>query len=189
MASSKVTSAKNWKKPGNHELTLPSGNVALVKRPGLEKLLMAGILPDSLTPIAMEAVASAQTGVKKPADRKAKKGETDDGMSPELMKKFLEKEGALQDIFAAFDKVTAMCVVEPKVEYHMRQVLDEDKSPRKGVDGKDVWEEIPADERDEDALYTDDVDHQDKEFIFEFVSGGDPDIARFRDSGDDVATP
>lgn len=188
MASSKVTSAKDWKKPENHELTLPSGNVALVKRPGLEKLLIAGVLPDTLTPIAMEAVSAAQSGIKKPADRKAKKSDEQNDMNPELMKKFLEKEGALQDIFAAFDKVTAMCVVEPKVSYHMRQVFDEDKNPKKDTNGKDVWEEIPAEDRDGDILYTDDVDHSDKEFIFEFVSGGDPDIARFRNSGDDVAT-
>lgn len=185
-----ATSARNWKKPDNFELTLPSGNTCLVKRPGMEKLLSAGILPDTLTPIAMEAIKKSQGGPKKPEDHK-KKGEQE-GLDPELMAKFLEKEGALEDIFMAFDKVTAMCVVEPKVKLHMVQVTNPDGTPKKTVNGRDVWREIPEDEREpedeRDFLYTDEVDGKDKEHIFNFVSGGSAELATFPDAGDDVAT-
>lgn len=187
-----ATSARNWKKPDNFELKLPSGNTCLVKRPGMEKLLSAGILPDTLTPIAMEAIKKSQSGPKQPEDHKKKKSQEDQGLDPELMAKFLEQEGALEDIFMAFDKVTAMCVIEPKVKLHLVQVMDEDGHPKKTASGRDVWKEIPEDERESeeerDFLYTDEVDGKDKEHIFNFVSGGSPELATFPDAGDDVAT-
>lgn len=183
-----ATSAQNWKKPELHELKLPSGNVCLLRRPGMEKLLAAGVLPDSLTPIAIKAIEKAQSGGRpEPEDRKRKKGEKDNELDPEMMKEFLEKEGALEDIFAAFDKVTAMVVEEPQVEYHMRQRLSDDGQPLQDTNGRAVWEVIPRSERSEEILYTDDVDADDKSFIFEFVAGGDPRDDSFPDAGDDVA--
>lgn len=199
-----ATSRRNWKKPQNYELQLPSGNVCLVKRPGMEQLLLSGVLPDSLTPMAMEAIQNAQQG---PQDHRKKKSEESEGISPEVMKKFLSSENGLQDIFASFDKVTAACVIEPKVEYHRRKKM-KDGVALKDVDGRDQWEDIPANERLSDEvgenlpdgspnpfydpdppLYTDEIDSADKEEIFQFVSGGNTEIAQFPDSGNDVATP
>ena len=176
MAPQEITQASQWKKPQGEPLTLPSGNTCLVKRPGMEKLLNAGVLPDNLTPIAMEAVKAAEIG---PQDHKKPKGENE--VDKELMEKFLAEEGAIEGIFAAFDKVTAMCVIQPPVRYHMKEI------PSESVPSS--WVEIPQEERDENFLYTDDVDQEDKIFIFNFVVGGTRDLERFRkEHGDAVAT-
>lgn len=163
----KVTAVSSWKKNTGIELELPSGNVCLIKRPGMEKLLSLGILPDSLTPIAMEAVKRAEKG---PQDHKKK----DENIDPELMEKFLEEEGAMEAIFTSFDRVTAMCVMEPPVTWHMRETGEVDAK------GKPKYEDIPLSERDDEMLYTDDVDLDDKTFIFQYVVGGTSDLEQFR---------
>lgn len=180
-----ATSAKQWKKNTGIELELPSGNTCLVKRPGMEKLLTAGILPDNMTPIALEAIKKAESPGK-PQDHK-KKAEPD--LDPEMMRKFLEEEDAVVSIFASFDKVTAMCVVQPPVAYHMRPILDDAGNEVKDEKGKTKMEEVPLNERDEDLLYTDDIDVDDKTFIFNYVVGGSSDLEQFRhEYGDALAT-
>lgn len=161
-----TTSAKSWKKrTGGVDLELPSGNIAKVKRPGMEKLLAAGVIPDQLTPIAMEAVNKG-------------KGPTPQKSEEEVLQEFLKDQSAMASIFSAFDKVTAMCVVEPKVRLHQYTAQDalRDAIPT----GYNVGDEIPEEEREEDLLYTDDVDMEDKTFIFQFVVGGDADLEKFR---------
>lgn len=200
-----ATSARNWKKPSNFEIELPSGNTCLVKKPGMEKLLAAGILPDALTPLAVEAVTKA-SGPKAPQDHKKKKDEEENELDPEIMKKFLEKEGALEEIFMSFDRVTAMCVVAPKVRLHFTQRLDDSGKAVKDDAGRYVYDDIPEEERISDEvpptlddgspnplysenppLYTDEIDGKDKEFIFNFATGGDEKMSTFPDAGDDVA--
>lgn len=179
-----ATSARNWKKNSAEELQLPSGNTCLIKRPGMEKLFSAGVLPDELTKIALENVESANSGGK-PQDHKS----AADAIDPEIMKKFMESENAIVDIFSAFDKVTAMCVVEPRVLWHMRDKVDDQGRRMSGEGGRPLYEEIPFGERDEDVLYTDDIDQDDKVFIFNFVVGGTRDLERFRaEYGDALAT-
>lgn len=178
------TPAKSWKRDRGEEVELPSGNVALVKRPGMEKLFSAGVLPDELTKIALESIDKANSGGK-PQDHKSK---GPDDIDPEMMKKFMEGENAVQDIFDSFDRITEMCVIEPPVKWHMRKVLI-DGLHATDDKGKPRYEEIPLSDRDEDTLYTDDIDMEDKTFIFNFVVGGTRDIERFREEyGDAVAT-
>jgi hypothetical protein len=182
------TPASQWNTSSNREeLELPSGNVCLIKRPGIEKLFTAGVLPDELSKIALKAIADAQAPGK-PRDHLPAGGVKEDDLDPELMTKFLEGEGALEDLFSSFDKVTSYCVVEPKCQWHMRKVLDAHGDHLVDSKGRPQYEEIPESERDENVLYTDKVDMDDKAFIFNFVVGGTRDIERFREeSGDDVA--
>src|SRR6478735_6751057 len=57
-----VTSAKSWKKKatvsGPKPLELPSGNTALVRRPGMESFLRDGLIPNSLVEPIMATVNS-----------------------------------------------------------------------------------------------------------------------------------
>ncbi len=180
-----ATSSKNWRKrTGGNALELPSGNVCLVKRPGMEKLLQAGIMPDSLTPIAMKQLQRAESG-----GRPVK--EDDEDLDQELMSKIMEDPAEMAEIFYSFDRVTAMCVVEPKVLLHIRERRDENGRVLTNAKGKVEWEDIPdearlSDEHDETLadgtpnplyaadppLYTDEVDSEDKQVIFEYVVGG-----------------
>ena len=68
-------------------------------------------------------------------------------------------EGQLEDMIGLFDAVVVYCVVEPAVL------------------------PVPAEgeERDPAALYVDEVDFEDKQFIFQWVVGGTRDLEKFRE--------
>lgn len=67
-------------------------------------------------------------------------------------------ESQLEDMIALFDAVVCYCVVQPKV----LPVPAEDE------------------ERDPASLYVDEVDFDDKQFIFQWVVGGTRDVEQFR---------
>lgn len=74
-----------------------------------------------------------------------------------LMAEALADPEKLQDIFDIADSVTVYCVVEPPVH------------------------PIPEDNlREEDKLYVDELDLDDKMFIFQFAVGGSRDLEPFR---------
>jgi hypothetical protein len=147
----KVTSAKAWKKASQGiQLELPSGNVVKARRPGVQNLLATGYLPDSLMPIINESI---QKGKALPP---SKIQETIDSNSSVLL-----------EIMDATDRIAAKCVIEPVVRYH-----------RVEVDGE--WEDIPDEDRDDEIVYTDDIDDGDKSFIFQWAMGGSADLERFR---------
>jgi hypothetical protein len=64
----------------------------------------------------------------------------------------------LRDMATLFDAVTVYCVVEPKVH----------PVPPNG------------EERDDELLYVDEIDFDDKVFIFQFAVGGTRDVEAFR---------
>lgn len=157
----KATAAAGWKRNKGEELELPSGNVALVKRPGPQALLSQGIMPDTLMPIVQQAISKGK------------------GLKPTDMNAMLEDPSKLAEMLDAMDKLLVQVVVEPKVAYHKRQTV-----PAAGQTAAldDLpWEVIPDDERDTDAyVYTDEVDLEDKMFVFQYAVGGTRDLERFR---------
>jgi hypothetical protein len=156
------TTAKAWKKANaDTDLTLPSGNICRVKRPGLPALLKMNILPDELSSIAMEAVEQGETG--------APDHDANNKKIAELMGKGSESIEMMVDATA---RIAAACILEPPVSYHREKFEG-------GPDG-DFWEEIPESKRDPDVLYTDEVDFNDLVFIFQFVVGGSRDLEEFR---------
>ena len=170
MATSKATNAKSWKKSAGTEpipLELPSGNTALVKRPGLPQMLASKLFPDSLTAIAQKAVDSGKG--------RAASSKTTDKMLASVM----ADESKLADLFDTFDKAAAMVVQEPICMYHMQ----------KGEDGKMV--SMSEEDRitaavaknldPDDVIWTDEVDLEDKMFIFQFCVGGTADLESFRE--------
>jgi hypothetical protein len=163
----KVSSAKDFRKKREDTiLDLPSGARCKVRRPGLPQLLAEGVLPDMLTPIADEAIKAGRSG------KKLKK-EDEQNMMADL----LERDGGMDAMMDGMARITAHCVVEPKCSYHKRKVDH-------GAGGYD-WELIPDDERDEEILYTDEVDMEDQGFIFQYVVGGSKDLTDFRKQVDE----
>ena len=151
MTKNKATSAKAWKKnkapTGPAPLELPSGNTALVRRPGMESFLREGLIPNALVEPIMATVNAN--------DPQAQAQSMD-----EMSTKLLSDPDALAQMLDLVDNVTVSCVVEPVI------------TP-KPID--------PAEERDEELLYVDEVDSDDKMFIFSYVTGGTSDLARFRE--------
>ena len=151
--AAQATSVAEWKRANKPApLKLPSGFTALVKVPGLSTLLAEGLISDTLTPMAEAAVQRGKTG-------RGPEGPSDEELAaiasdPEKLSKALD----------TFDKVLVYCVVEPPVTYYK----DEDGTV------------IPDEDRDEDVLYSDEVDLDDKMFIFNVCVGGTKDLEQFR---------
>ena len=158
--SQRTTSASRWNDTITHEVALPSGNVCLVKRPGLPELLAANIFTDDTIDLITRGIANAQLRMEgKPVLEEESDVEIN---SPDKIAK----------MFEMFDKTLVYAVVEPRVAYH------------KDDEGK----LIPMKDRDPDVVYTDRVLEEDKIFIFQYVSGGSSDLSRFRETiGDALA--
>lgn len=166
-AKKQVTKASTWKKnSGAHaqDVELPSGNVAKIRIPGLPSLLAQGLIADSLMPMVNKQIDAGKNG------RVTKKSkQTTDQEIAELMR----DPQKFQDMMDTFDKVLVACVVEPKVLYYK---YTEDNAPAEDL----VNKVVPDDARDDETLYSDEVDMEDKSFIFNLVSGGTRDIETFR---------
>lgn len=181
------SAARQWKRSKAIEIEVPSGNVALVKRPGMEIFLLEGLLPDSLMPIINEAISKGK------------------GLPPAKAKALKDNMNTVAEMMDTIDRVTARICVEPKVLWHKRPVMDGEKPVMESyTDGEEMKtrqkvEVIPEDERvdQEGVLYTDDIDFEDKSFLFQYAVGGTADLERFRSeseqalasvsTGDDVA--
>jgi hypothetical protein len=139
------TSASQWKKAGGGTpIRVPSGNVALVKRPGLQVFLAQGRVPNSL----MEFITQSLKGNKQPKMEDLELNST-----------------AMKDMLELVDAVVIQACVDPKV-------VPAPVSPR----GQGMIDSA----RDENLLYVDEVDIEDKMFIFNYAVGGTADVDSFR---------
>lgn len=157
-----VTTARAWKAKAaeGYELTVPSGNVALVRPVGMQAFLDQGLIPNSLREIAMEAI-------------KGKK-------APEIKTEELDPE-QITNMMQLFDSVTVYCVLQPEViPVPVWQDLDPDDLYYTDSEDK-VGQPVPYKQREEvEALWVDDVDMEDKQFIFQFACGGTRSVEQFR---------
>ena len=170
----KATAASKWKKQKGEELTLPSGNVALVKRPGPQALLSDGIMPDTLMPIVQQAISKGM------------------GMKPKDIN--IEDPKAVADMLDAIDRLLSKVVVEPEVAYH-KCLQPVDMGGVTAGPAHEAWVFIDEDIRDgetecsncgqvhpdgDEVVYADEVDLEDKMFIFQYAVGGTRELERFR---------
>lgn len=142
--TNQVTSASEWKGRRGSPIELPSGNIALLRRPGVEHFIRSGSIPNSLK----NAIRSAMD--KKPSDK---------------LNQLMENEDDLVELFSLMDRILLEVVVEPKVE---------------PIPFLDDGTKLPIDERDDSVIYVDEVDLEDKAFIFQYALGGTKDLERFR---------
>lgn len=153
----------SWKKPLT-DLDLPSGERCQVKRPGVQGLIKAGVLHslDSLTAIVQQETIPKAEG--KPL-RAAKSLVNDPEKFDQMMN--------------TVDKIVCHVVTQPTVLPSVRPVLV-DGEQKTDANGEKVFEDIPDDERDHEAVYVDYIDSIDKMFIMNFAVGGSADLAEFR---------
>lgn len=151
-----TSAAQQWRNKNKlvREIELPSGNTAQIKRIPITKFMSAGVIPDSLMPMV-----TAQLG--KDQDKPAKKGKASEEVD---FKEIAKDPVKLAEMFLTIDKIAAMAFVEPQVKLH----LDDDGN------------EIPQSDRDEDFIYTDELDLDDKMLVFNYSVGGSEDVEPFR---------
>lgn len=169
-----VTSAKEWKgriQTEGTELELPSENVALVRQISPTAFLQSGFLPDPLTSIVRQAINTKQ------------------GLKPQQVKNIADDPEQIGAALETFDRVLTYVVIEPQI--FMPPACDvEVKGETCGLyvnadvhkdthkAGKHQFHEG---QRDPEVLYADQVDMEDKMFVFQWALGGTRDIAKFRE--------
>lgn len=132
------------------DLELPSGQVCLVRRPGTQGLIAAGVLQnvDSLTRLVNE----------KHINRVAAKGRGQEAKTEIDMTSLMDDPEGMAEIVRVVDKVVIHCVLAPQVF----STPDDVTRREKGV------------------IYADMIDLTDKMFLFQYVVGGTRDLESFR---------
>lgn len=145
------------------DLTVPSGQLCSVRRPGVEGLIRQGLLQktDSLTSLVDNKHI------------KRVKGEKQVNVAS-----LMTDMDALLKVMDTVDQIMEYVVVQPKLVRAVKTipVLDPDGEET------DKTEEVPLneDERIEGVIYTDYVSVEDRMFIFQYAVGGSKDLEQFR---------
>jgi hypothetical protein len=143
-------------------LSLPSGLTVLARRVELRTFLEQGDVPNALLEIVTEALDKGRK-----MDPKSMMGE--------------EGQVDLEMIGEMYEMVNAVCVQSITKPKCRAQVWTEQDEENEDIpEGAEVGDRIPDEDRDDDLLYTDDIDDTDKMFIFQWAVGGTSDLATFR---------
>lgn len=117
----------------------------------IRQIPMPTLLADGLFPDSLAGFVRDAINVDKPKEEVQKEAN-------EQLGKMVQEPEKMAEMFSLFDKITVLAVVEPVVT----------AAPENEAD------------RDDDLLYADEVDLEDKMFIFNFCVGGSKDLERFR---------
>ena len=139
-------------------LELPSGLIVVARRVELRAYLEQGEVPNALMEIVEEALSKGRE-----ADISAIAGVEEGKVDLDMVR----------DMYEMVDGVVMEAIVEPKVH-----PLPTEDSEGEEIDREDR-EAIEA-AKDDDLLYVDEVEDEDKMFIFQWTTGGTADIATFR---------
>lgn len=139
------------------DFTLPSGQVCLIKKLRMETIAELGLMND----------LDSFTGAIIPEPSKKAKGKgakalTQEEQERESAKVMLKDKESFNRMLVTINKVVVACVVEPKVHVE------------------------PEGDRDEDLVYTDDIDFEDKMLIFQEVFEGMSSLESFRKGSSDI---
>lgn len=169
----------SWLKQSEHvELTVPSGEKCLVRRPNPMQLVEIGLLNETDTLSSL---------VDKKHIKRVKGHPSAQGNNTELnMESFRKDPDAILRILDLADQVIAHVVVEPRVVEARRPILDGNGKPLKDSKGRVKKEVIPSaervreDEHGNPIVYTDQIDMMDRLYIFQYSVGGSDDLDSFR---------
>ena len=155
----KPTSASQWKAQvaGGTLVRVPSGNTASIRTPGMSVFLEAGVIPNSLLPLIQELMQSPKKG-------KQQKAELSDEDVAELM----DDPQKIQDIISLAKAVTVYCCIDPQVS-----------AVPKTLEGEVI--PIGDSRRDPNTLYVDEVEFNDRMYIFAAATGGVAGFEKFRE--------
>jgi hypothetical protein len=174
MPDAPIVYGAGWGGDTHRTLTCPSGAIARVHKPGVDKLIHAGVVDD------VDFLSSmVQT---KHIDRVKGKGKrpsaplTDGPSAEEIGLNALRKPGMLAKMTELMDKVAVAMVVDPPLRRPI--VVDEQGVPVLDENEKEI--PLPYDEREPQWTYTDTVDFMDKAHILAYTVGKVSELERFR---------
>lgn len=160
----RISQVGDFKKRLGGIFELPSGAVVKLRNPGgLQAFLANGTIPNTLLPIIQE-------GLKGSADNK-EQAEVD-------IASLLESDPEiLSQMMGMYNSIITKVVVEPRV-YPVPTMADVEAN---NLRFPEAPVEDPEELRDEDRLYADEFPDEDKQFIFQWVTSGNSDLATFRE--------
>ena len=169
-AAAGVTAVSDWKRESTATtVPLPSGKVCLANRIGLMSFLQQGTIPDYLTPIVERVIREKKY------------------LPPEEEKDLANDPVAALKTQEMLDRALVLTVVEPPV--HMPpgcevcgKYLDYNDEDVHNRNGEKYEHDFVQEDRDDELLYTDEVDMMDKLFLFNWSVGGGTDLKSFRES-------
>lgn len=150
------------KKNSGQVLKLPSGATVKARRTSVRAFISEGNIPNALLPIVEEALSKGQAAdVAKIVG--GKDGQVDLSM--------------IEEMYDMVNQVVCSVLLEPKAH------------PLPSEQDMSVWNQSHPDEqvtnpeelRDDDLLYVDELEDEDKMFLFQWASGGTDDVAKFRE--------
>jgi hypothetical protein len=162
------TPASQWKskaKPEGQDLPLPSENVARVRTLSPQAFLSSGMIPQPLMPMVQKAI------------------HTKKGLNPKDLEKQLagDDPAMLGTALELFDRVLTHCVIEPPIE--MPPPCSECNKYANTPEHKDrevaEYHRYNEGERNPEVLYADQIDMEDKMFIFQWALGGTHNVSGF----------
>lgn len=158
---SKVSSPSDFRRASStgENVELPSGNTVTIRIPGMQSLMTQGVIPDSLMGLAQSAVDRGKNAA--PVDSQVNAATT----NPQQMR----------DALLAFDKIAAVTIIAPTTKLHLVATNEIDTAT-----GERVMAQMSDDDRESDVLYTDEIEMEDKMFLFNVVVGGTRDLEAFR---------
>lgn len=141
---------------------LPSGLVVKIKNPGgLMAFIANGTIPNSLLSIVKETLDSNLS-------------------KDELIKNaavLKDDMGAVAEMMQLMDIVTSQVIKEPQV----KMVPTEEDVERHNILNPNNQVSTPDELRDDEGtLYIDEIEDVDKQFLFQWVTGGTRDLEKFR---------
>jgi hypothetical protein len=134
-----------------------------------EAFLESGMIPDALSGIISQAINSKK------------------GLPPSKLNEIAEDPKKLAAAMELFDRALVFVVQEPPVEMSPICAVDGCSETYTGGNGVHVdkkhakYHRYVDPERDPEVLYADQVDMEDKQFIFQWAIGGTADAEKFRD--------
>lgn len=146
--------ATSWASEKFSDLTVPSGQLCQVRRPGVQGLIAVGIL---------DKVQGLTTLVGEEHVKRVK------GQQKIDVQGFMKDSSKIEEAMVTIDKIVCYVVNQPSIKLAYKT------SPT------GVATILLDQDREEGQIYSDMVDFEDKMFIFHFAVGGSRDLERFRE--------
>lgn len=150
------TPVSEWKKP-LPAILLPSGKAMRLRNATFQTFMRLGMIPNGLLAIVQKSIEK--------------------GKAPEL-NELMESTDQVEEMLQMVDTVVCFVAADPKVTAAPTQA-DVDRWNQQHPASAPA--ESPDDLRDPDHLYVDEIDDEDKMFIFGVCTGGTRDVEQFRD--------
>lgn len=156
----RISQIGDFKKRLGGVMELPSGLIVKTRNPGgLRAFMASGVIPNSLMTIIQKGISSGK-GLE--AEEIMPNGEIDSQM--------------MADMTVLLDHIAMKTIVEPKI---YATLTDNDLAQWNARNPENLYEDV-EDLRRDDHLYVDELPEDDKQFLFQWISGGTRDLETFR---------